>query len=115
MESVGLALDELDLAVDAFELAVVNGELTVVEYALPVAPEDQKQLLECLSRPGVFVIAEEKRIKRLISPDMLRSLSTAEGRVGHRYMLLLRGPPAEETDLIFVPGWPKPAGLSSDD
>ena len=77
--------------------------------------EDQKQLLECLSRPGAFVIAEEKRIKRLISPDMLGGLSVAEGRVGHRYMLLLSMAPAAGAKPVLLPEWSKPARLLSDD
>jgi 4-amino-4-deoxy-L-arabinose transferase-like glycosyltransferase len=57
---------------------------------------DSEQLLERLSLPGVFVIAEQKRIERVRPPKGLHDLSVAQGRLGHRDMLLLRSePPAE--------------------
>ncbi|MCD6416268.1 MAG: hypothetical protein J7M08_06195 [Planctomycetes bacterium] len=58
--------------------------------------KNEKQLLDCLSGPSVFVIAEEKRIERVSAPIELRALSVAGGRVGHRYMALLRSAPGAE-------------------
>jgi 4-amino-4-deoxy-L-arabinose transferase-like glycosyltransferase len=66
--------------------------------------ENQKQLLECLSQPGVFVISQEKRIGQAGAPVILSDLSVARGRVGHRYMVLLRSVPAAGAEPYLVPG-----------
>jgi hypothetical protein len=59
-------------------------------------------LLERLSEPGTFVIAEEKRTKHARVPAALTGLVVTRGRVGHRAMLLLSSvPPAG-----LVPGAP---------
>ncbi len=55
--------------------------------------KDQAQLLECLSHPGVFVIADRDRVKKVTPPVRLSDLSVAWGRAGHGYMLLLRSEP----------------------
>ena len=67
---------------------------------------DQAQLVECLSRPGSFVIAEEKRVEQVRPRLILRDLTVARGRGGHAYMVLLRSKPAAETAPSPMPGPP---------
>ncbi len=72
---------------------------------------NQEQLLERLSRPGAFIIADEKYIKRISAPVDLTDLRVAGGRVGSRYMLLLRSGVAGGAGPHLVPALPGPVDL----
>ncbi len=55
--------------------------------------KDQAQLLERLSQPGAFVIADRDRVKKVLPAARLSDQSVAWGRAGHGYMVLLRSEP----------------------
>lgn len=58
--------------------------------------QDERQLLERLAGPGALVIADEKYLKRIDAPFDVTGLQVVGGRVGSRYMLLLRGGSEDE-------------------
>ncbi len=71
----------------------------------------RQDLLDRLARPGAFVIADEKYVKRVRAPFDLTDLRVAGGNVGSRYMLLLRGGPAGRAGPEPLPGLLGPGDL----